>query len=139
MIKRAPISLHANNGFSLLEVLVAFSIMAISVGIMLKIFSSGIDTAIVAEEYTIATQVAESLLAKTGVETPLVVGETSGIVGEKYHWLVNVDNFPNPGVEVETDQTVKLMEIQVFVRWGDEFDNNKRYIELNTTRTGPRL
>ncbi|MDD1617738.1 MAG: type II secretion system GspH family protein, partial [Methylococcaceae bacterium] len=66
-------------GFSLLEILIAFSILAVSLSILLNIFASGVNNAGVAEDYTTAVQVAESLMAKTGVETPLQTGQTDGI------------------------------------------------------------
>ena len=80
--------MNKNKGFSLLEILVAFTIMAVSLGIVLKIFSSGVNTAIISEDYIIATQIAESLMAKTGIEEPLSIGEKSGTEGDKYQWRV---------------------------------------------------
>lgn len=73
-------------GFSLLEILIAFSILAVSLGILLKIFSTGVTTARVADDYTNAVQIANNLIAKTGVETPLKsakhsVLKTSFIIG----------------------------------------------------------
>ncbi|MGZ8224716.1 MAG: type IV pilus modification PilV family protein, partial [Methylobacter sp.] len=47
-------------GFSLLEILIAFTILAFSLSILLNIFSTGANTAVVAEEYTAAVQIAES-------------------------------------------------------------------------------
>ena len=126
--------MNRHKGFSLLEILVAFSIMAISLGILLKIFSSGVNTAVIAEEYTIATQIAESLMAKTGVEEPLAVGETSGTEAEKYHWRVSVENILNPAGDDE-EEVVELMAVQVTVQWGDD-DRNARNVELNTVKTG---
>lgn len=127
------LAMNRHKGFSLLEILVAFSIMAISLGILLKIFSSGVNTAIIAEEYTVATQIAESLMAKTGVEKPLAVGEISGTEVEKYHWRMNVENTPNPATE---DKEGELMAVQVIVQWGDD-ERNYRVVELNTVKTGP--
>ena len=128
--------MNRNKGFSLLEILVAFSILAISLGILLKIFSSGINTAMVAEEYTVATQIAESLMAKTGIEEPLVVGENSGTEVEKYYWRVTVENISNPANDEENDDAVELLAVQVIVEWGDD-DRSRRVIELNTVKTGP--
>jgi len=124
--------MNRNKGFSLLEILVAFSILAISLGILLKIFSSGVNTAMIAEEYTVATQIAESLMAKTGIEEPLLVGENSGTEVEKYHWRVTVENSPNPA----DDEDTGLLAVQVIVQWGDD-DRNRRAIELKTVKTGP--
>jgi general secretion pathway protein I len=127
--------MNRDNGFSLLEILVAFSILAISLGILLKIFASGVNTAMIAEEYTVATQIAESLMAKTGIEEPLVVGGSSGTEAEKYHWQVTVENSTNLA-DVEDENDVSLLAVRVIVQWGDD-DRNRRTVELNTVKTGP--
>jgi len=129
--------MNRDNGFSLLEILVAFSILAISLGILLKIFSSGVNTAMIAEDYTVATQIAESLMAKTGIEEPLAVGESSGTEVEKYHWRVSVENSSNlADVEEEIEDDLSLLAVRVTVQWGDE-GRNQRTVELNTVKTGP--
>ena len=125
--------MNNNKGFSLLEILVAFSILAVSLGILLKIFSSGVNTAMVAEEYTIATQIAESLMAQTGVIEPVTVGNTSGTENEKYHWQINIENITSP---VAGDE-VEYMTVQVIVEWQAGQQNN-RYIELNSLKPGPQ-
>ena len=124
--------MNRQQGFSLLEILVAFSILAISLGILLKIFSSGVNTAVIAENYTVATQIAESLMAKTGIETPLTEGERSGVEDETYHWQVNVSQL-SPDV-FEEGVMIELMAVQVIVDWGEDNQDN-RSIELNTVRT----
>ena len=45
---------NKQQGFSLLEILIAFSILALSLGILLKIFAAGVNTAMIAENYTAA-------------------------------------------------------------------------------------
>lgn len=124
--------MNKQTGFSLLEILVAFSILAISLGILLKIFSSGVNTAMIAEEYTIATQIAESLMAKTGVEEELTIGNTTGIELDKYHWQINIESSPNPIVE-EQKSSIDLMAVKVSVEWGD--GEHSRLVELNTLKT----
>ncbi|MDD5632122.1 MAG: type II secretion system protein [Methylococcales bacterium] len=126
--------LNRQKGFSLLEILIAFSILAISLGILLKIFSAGVNTAIVAEDYTAAVQIAEGLLAKTSMETTLQPGQDSGLENEKYHWLVEVSPFMfNPeNVDATTIKTA-LFKIRVIVNWGDDNDNN-REIKLTTLK-----
>ncbi|MDD5577919.1 MAG: prepilin-type N-terminal cleavage/methylation domain-containing protein [Methylobacter sp.] len=117
-------------GFSLLEILIAFSILALSLSILLKIFSTGANTAVVAEEYTAAVQIAESLMAATGVETVLKTGVSSGVENKKYHWQVSVIPF-NLNIENFDAQLIPatLFKIKVIIVW----DNDKQ-IQLTTLK-----
>ncbi len=129
------IKIQVNNhkGFSLLEILIAFSILAFSLGILLKIFSSGVDTATVAEDYTVAVQVAESLMAKTGIETPLQVGQDSGTENEKYDWLLTVNPYIfESGNSDSVTTTMTLFKVKVIVSWGKAL--NSRRVELTTLK-----
>ena len=129
-----PTQVNKQQGFSLLEILIAFSILALSLGILLKIFSAGVNTAVVAEDYTAAVQIAESLMAKTGVETPLQAGQSSGLENDKYHWLVEVSPFEfNPENVDPTAITAVLFKVKVIVSWGDD-NANDRQIELTTLK-----
>ena len=129
-----PKQVNKQQGFSLLEILIAFSILALSLGILLKIFAAGVNTAVVAEDYTAAVQIAESLMAKTGVETPLQANQASGVENEKYHWLVEVSPFEfNPENVDPTALTAVLFKVKVTVSWGDD-NVNDRQIELTTLK-----
>ncbi|MGZ8162157.1 MAG: type IV pilus modification PilV family protein [Methylobacter sp.] len=117
-------------GFSLLEILIAFTILAFSLSILLNIFSTGANTAVVAEEYTAAVQIAESLMAKTGVETDLKTVESSGVENEKYHWQVFVTPF-NLNIENVDFQAIPatLFKVKIIIAW-----DNDRQIELTTLK-----
>ena len=62
-------------GLSLLEVLVAFSILALTLGVLLRIFGSGLRGAALAGAYSQAALQAETLLSRSGIEASLEVGE----------------------------------------------------------------
>ena len=129
---------RGQKGFSLLEILVAFSILALSLTVLLKIFSSGIHTAIVSEEYANAVQVAESLLAKTGVESDLQDGISRGTDNEKYHWEISVNPYEPELEELEPDSfPVNLYRIIVRVSWGDD-EENRRSVNLETLKMAVR-
>jgi general secretion pathway protein I len=129
-----PMPLNKQQGFSLLEILIAFSILAVSLTILLKIFSDGVNTAVVAEDYTAAVQIAESLMVTTGVETPLVAGQNSGLENEKYHWLIEVSPFEfNPENVDNTTQTAVLFKVKVIVNWGNDSAND-RQVKLTTLK-----
>jgi general secretion pathway protein I len=129
-----PKQVNKQRGFSLLEILIAFSILALSLGILLKIFSAGVNTAEVAEDYTAAVQIAQSLMAKTGVETPLQADQSSGLENEKYHWLVEVIPFEfNPDNVEPTAITAVLFKVKVSVSWGDD-NSDDRQVKLTTLK-----
>ncbi len=64
------------HGFSLLEVLVAFAILSLSLGVLLAIFGKGMDLVGTSDKYTRAVLLAESTLASVGVEKTLQEGDT---------------------------------------------------------------
>lgn len=113
----------------------AFSILALSLGILLKIFSGGVNKAVIAEEYTAAVQIAESLMAGTA-ETPLKIGQTSGLENEKYHWLVEVSPFQfNPENVDPKNLKATLFKVKVKVSWGDDnAESDGRKLELTTLK-----
>ncbi|CAG1023404.1 Type II secretion system protein I [Patescibacteria group bacterium] len=104
-------------GFSLLELLVAFTILAMSLTVLLNIFASGINTVTVAEDYNQAVQIAESLMAKTNLETPLKTGQRTGIALEKYHWKISVQPFVFTAEPNALTTSVTLFKIKVEVEW----------------------
>lgn len=121
-------------GFSLLEILIAFAILALSLGLLLKIFSGGVNIASVAEEYTAAVQIAESLMTRAGVETPLQAGESSGLENDRYNWRVVVNPYAyNPGQLDMSALKLVLFKVDVTVSWGDG-NSSERQIALSTLK-----
>jgi general secretion pathway protein I len=131
---------NRQRGFSLLEILIAFSILALSLGILLKIFSAGVNTAGVAEEYTAAVQIAESLMAQTGVETPLQPSETAGLKHEKYHWRVAVSPFQFTAGNLDvTAIPAVLFKVKVTVNWGAGNVGAGRQVELSSLKLANKV
>lgn len=120
----------AQRGFSLLEILVAFSIMAISIGMLLSIFSSGLRNASVSEEYTSAVQIAETILAKPGIEMPLQQAHSNGVVNDKYRWELTVAPFMLTTETIDT-RTIpaQLFMVTALVSWGE--GGSERQFELS--------
>lgn len=134
--------MRRHKGFSLLEILVAFAIMAVALTIVLRIFGAGVNTAVISEEYNLAVQIAESLMARTGVETPLQAGEMSGVEGDKYAWLVRIALVPEPSAarprfQSQQNQPArpaqKLMAVSVRVSWGEAADR-QRSVKLDSLK-----
>jgi general secretion pathway protein I len=133
--------MQQHKGFSLLEVLMAFAIMAVAITIVLRIFSSGVSNAVISEDYTIAVQLAESLMARTGVEIPLQPGEISGNEANRYNWLVKITMIGS-GVNNQSPfqnqnqppPPPPMYLVKILVLWGDN-ENDRRVVELSAMKS----
>lgn len=122
-------------GLTLLEVLVAFSILVLTLGVLLEVFGGGLRAAGVAAEYTRATELARSTLAAVGIEHPLDVGVQSGAHDDRYRWEIHVE----PHVEEDGEPPpvrvpVTLYRVRVDIYWGD--GATERRFSLSSLRLG---
>ncbi len=122
-----------NGGFTLLEVLVAFTVLAISLGVLFEIFSTGMRASRSAEEFTRATLLAESRLATIGIEQELEEGESTGESEDGYAWRVAVRPYRLDGAEAEgVPPPIEAYEVIVTVSWGQ--GSRERSVSLTTLR-----
>lgn len=77
-------------GFTLLEVLVALTILAGALAVMFQVFSRSLETTADAQARTNAASLAQSLLARIGTEIPLKEGETTGVSDDGLQWRVRM-------------------------------------------------
>jgi general secretion pathway protein I len=125
--------MNKSRGFSLLEILIAFAIMAISLTILLKIFSTGVGTAMLAEDYNNAVQLGEGLMAKVGTELPVQAGINTGEQA-KYHWTITITPHRLPITNVNTKNlSAELYKVTIKVMWDDDFFQ-QRLFELVTLK-----
>jgi general secretion pathway protein I len=123
-------------GFSLLEILVAFALLSLSLGVLLRIFGGAGHIAGTADEYSRAIVVAESLLASAGIEIPLQPGETGGEIDKRYRWTLRVTPYSVDESQTGTQQLgFKPYWVELSVEWGEEDD--PRAFDLATLRLLP--
>jgi len=120
-------------GFSLLEVLVAFSILAVTLGVLLNIFGGGLRLAGVSDDTARAASFAQSRLAQVGVAEELTEGETRGDFDERFRWIVRVQPYEVMDEEIDTENLpVQLYLVNVRVEWNDR--GRPRSLALTTLR-----
>ena len=123
-------------GFSLLEVLVAFSVLSLTLAVVLQIFSTGLRAGVLSEEYARATALAESKLAELGRLGPIQETTEEGAFDEIYRWQLDV-NPPDWWEEVEREQIPVIpYEVHVTVLWTGP--NRQRSLRLSTLRVVPK-
>ena len=121
-----------SRGYTLVEVLVAFMIMALALTVLLRIFSSGVRNVSVASAYAQAVLIGESRLATAGIDEGLAPGETSGVEGDGFHWTRRVTTY-EPSVEYATHvKGTRAYFVTVTVTWPN--GEKERSINLSTVK-----
>lgn len=106
------------SGFTLLEVMVAMAILAISLVAALGSQSQSVSLAGEARFNTTAPLLAQMKMAEKELADPDELGSDSGDFGEDfpgYHWTMTAGNLTYPGAEEYLD---RLRRIDLVVSWG---------------------
>ncbi len=139
----AGISRRGDEGFSLLEILVAFTLLAVAMGVLMQIFSSGVNGATLADRYAKATMYAESKLASVGVEAELKESTTAGKFDDDFSWSLVVRPYLDPTpkeqsvIDYEKLMSTQLYEIALNVSFTPD-DRRERMVSLSTLKLGPK-
>ena len=131
-----------DRGFSLLEVIVALSILTICVSVLMRIFSGAVLATRTTSGYYTALEVAESRLAAITAERD-PIGMDSGVTEDGFKWQTSVTEYipdrDNPLFAGETAADTELKFIpyhfHVEVEWGEP---RSYHLELSTLRVGIR-
>ena len=128
-------------GFSLIEVLVAFVILALVATALFSLFSVSLNNVAAAEEWSRALTVAESRLDAAAVAQPLREGSESGNTADgRVQWTATVAPYVSPAVDPELEAAsqalaTRLFRISVEVKYTGG-DGKSRTLSLSTVRLG---
>ncbi len=109
-------------GFTLLEVIVAFALLALALTMLLGALSGASRQVRQSADGSRATLHAQSLLAQLGVGEALRPGTQEGsFEGGRYRWRLDVAPFADPlAARAQLDPTSpQLMDVRLQVRWGE--------------------
>ena len=121
----------SDNGFSLLEVIVALAIMAMGFVTVSQLFSGSIRSIGLSEQYLKATTLAHSKLGELEINNynrPELKG--TFINDKNYHWDLEVS--PYSSELNSTPNNIQLSKVILNVHWADA--NQIRNIKLNTLK-----
>lgn len=130
-------------GFSLLEVLVAFVILSLVATALFRLFSGALGNASAADEYSRAVLVAESVLAEAAATVPLVEATGTGSADDgRIAWTTRVAAYSPAGVSPDLERAAETMPTRLY-RITSEVtfaapSGGQRTFALATTRIGSR-
>jgi general secretion pathway protein I len=119
---------RAEGGFTLLEVVVAMTILAVGIVLVFELFSGALRLSAGSRDASESTiyarqRMEEALLAPNPVE-----GREQGNFGEKYRWELDTAFIPREDEERPYDE----IRFRVTIRWRDGGD--ERSVDLGATR-----
>ena len=128
--------LKSQYGFTLIEILVATMILAICIVVILQLFSGGLKSGRLSDDYTRAI-----FHAREKMEELLLLNELTDIVLEGeykdgFTWRVNI-HYIEPDEDEKTLLPVDTFNIDVEVSWPYGF--RKKYFEISTVKIAKRI
>jgi general secretion pathway protein I len=127
-------SSQRDGGFTLVEVILAIAILALSAGVIFPVMSDSIRNTHRADALADASTLAQSLLAKVGNEIPLQEGELRGQTGKGLQWRLQMLRY---GDAADRKQwPVAAYTVVAEVSWDPR--PASRPVELRTLRLGAK-
>ena len=119
-------------GFTLLETLVALSVLAISLGVVYQVFSSSLRGTELANDYAKASMYADSHLAQIGEKVHQLVGTSEGAYNSRYQWQLNVQPLKANNTRQIIIDSIQSYQVVLKVTWKGR--NGPRSIQTMTFR-----
>jgi general secretion pathway protein I len=123
-----------DRGFTLIEVLVALTILALSLTVLFSIFGHSLARHAESQSRMAARTIASSLLAQAEAAATLSPGESTGTVKPDLSWTLRV--FPYGSRKDQESWPGTPVEISATVTWGDRGPGQT--LTLSTLRLLPK-
>lgn len=119
-------------GFTLLELLLAFVVFALSFATVLEILSGSMRNTVRARHYSEAALTAQSLMDQVGLGIPLQAGFFSNGESGEYEWEVDIQNYVGDGDTAHSVQLaeltgITLLQVDLAISWGEPPREQTRY------------
>jgi len=127
-------------GFTLIEVIVAFALLALALTLLLGTLSGAARQIRAADDASRASLHAQSLFSQLGVVEVLQPGHSEGEFEEgRYRWSLDIAPYTEPLVPgaIIDPSASRLLELQLVVRWGDAAGQAQRWQTLRLAPPDP--
>jgi general secretion pathway protein I len=126
-------TMHEDRGFTLIEVLVAFAILAVAMVVALQGFTGGIEATRRTEAADTALAAARSLMDRVGPELPLAPGLMKGKASDGALWSIRIAHRGSALDALEkAERTLALYDVTV-----DVAAPGTTSVSLATVKLGP--
>lgn len=103
-----------SRGFTLLEVMLAFVIFALSFAVVLEIMSGSIRGIQRAKDDTEVALLAQSLIDQAGIEIPLEEGEYTGEELDRYRWQLGIYLYASGDTDSYERELAELSGVELY-------------------------
>lgn len=135
-------SRRPSRGFTLLEVLLAFVVFALSFATVLEVMAGSMRSVARASDDTEVALLAQSLMDLVGTEIPIEEGEYSGTGMDRYNWEMGISLY-DVGGEVDEGKMstqeladmsgIALYRVDLYVDW--ETGRRQRELHFSTVHS----
>ena len=137
-----PPSRSAASGFTLIEVLLAFVIFALSFSVVLEIIAGSMRNTVRARQYTEVALITQSVMDRVGLDIPLEEGVRANGESGVYRWELQISPFAGTAdtarsVELEDLTGIELLEVEFVISWGDySSEHSDRFSTIKAVLAG---
>jgi len=112
-----------SQGFTLVEVLLAFVVFALSFTVVLEILSGSMRNTVRAKEYTEVALIAQSVMDQVGLDIPLEEGTSSSGETGDYRWQLDISTYQGGNGDNRINELgaltgINLLEVEFTITWG---------------------
>ena len=125
------------SGFTLLEVMLAFVIFALSFATVLEILAGSMRSVRRASEDTEVALLAQSVMDQVGTEIPIEEGQYSGTGMDRYQWQLGIYLYEvsdDAGTQELAEMSgIELYQVELDIGW--DTGRNQRNLHFSTIRS----
>lgn len=129
---------RSSQGFTLLEVMLAFVIFALSFATVLEIMAGSMRSVRRASDDTEVALFAQSIMDLVGTEIPVAEGEFSGTGMDRFEWQLGIYPYASSAEDTATLELAEMSGVDLYyvdLRIDWEAGRNQRNLNFTTIRS----